>query len=235
MSQSLDRATDLLEFVATGSWTLREIAERSDVHRSTVFRQLKALEDAGFVIHRTDGTWAVGMRLIAIAQQAIDRLDLRRVASGPLHELHREVGNTVHLAQLVGDGVFYVDKIDDPEGVRMSSRIGRQVVAARTGVGKAILAQLPPDRVDAVVGELDPAARRELDAALDRVRAQGWAPDDGEFEEFVACIAVPIVAPTGLVGAVSVSAIRAVTPIAELETRLDAVRRCADLIVKELG
>jgi DNA-binding IclR family transcriptional regulator len=235
VSASLERATDVIEFVASGSWTLREIAEHFDVHRSTVFRQLKTLEDAGFVAHRADGTWAVGMRLVTIAQQAIDRIDLRRVAGQPLRALQREVGNTVHLAQLIDDRVYYVDKVDDPDGVRMSSRVGREVTPAPTGVGKAILAQLADEQRDRLLEGMPADERGVLEQRLAEVRAQGWAADDGEFEEFVACVAVPVAGPAGVTGAVSISAIRAVSPVAVLQEHLPALQRCAAQIVKELG
>jgi DNA-binding IclR family transcriptional regulator len=242
MSETVRRATELIELVASGSRTLREISEHFEVHRSTVFRQLKTLESAGFLVHRDDGTWAIGMRLVAIGQQAVDELDLRRIAHPALRELHRHVGSTVHLAQLIGDGVYYVDKVEDTDGVRMSSRIGGQVDAARTGVGTAILAHLPaPERtrlLDAEDARGTSAThdRAALERRLSDIRRRGWSADDGEFEEFVNCVAVPVVSSGGRIhGAVSISAIRAVRPLTELRGELGRLQTCAADIARQLG
>jgi DNA-binding IclR family transcriptional regulator len=241
VSESVRRAAELVELVASGARTLREISERFDVHRSTIFRQLKTLESAGFLVHRDDGAWAIGMRLVAIGQQAVDELDLRRVAHPALRELHDQVGGTVHLAQRVGDGIYYVDKVEDTDGVRMSSRVGGQVDAARTGVGTAILAHLPaPDRTRILDAEaargVAPPAGAVLDRRLDDIRRRGWSSDDGEFEAFVNCVAVPVISSGGRIhGAVSISAIRAVRPLAELRGELTPLRHCAAQIARQLG
>jgi DNA-binding IclR family transcriptional regulator len=244
VSEAVQRATELIEFVASEPRTLREVSEHFGVHRSTVFRQLKTLESAGFLVHRDEGTWAVGMRLIAIAQQALDGLDLRRVAHDNVRALHREVGNTVHLAQLIGNKVIYIDKVDDPDGVRMSSRIGGEVVPTRTGVGKAILAQLSAAaRSEVIAAERATVAPgsvvtepRQLDAELEQIRARGWAIDDGLFEDFVNCIAVPVRNSTGaIVGALSISAIRAVSDLDALSSHLDSLLASSRDISRQLG
>jgi len=84
--------------------------------------------------------------------------------------------------------------------VRMFTEVGRRVFAHCTGVGKAVLAQLP----EAVAGEVVAAAGMpartdhtivdvdELAAELARVRAQGYAVDDGEQERGVRCVAVTL-------------------------------------------
>jgi DNA-binding IclR family transcriptional regulator len=243
VSETVRRAAELIEFVASGVRTLREISERFAVHRSTVFRQLKTLERAGFLVHRDDGTWAIGMRLVAIGQQALEELDLRRIAHPALRELHRQVGGTVHLAQLIGDGIHYVDKVEDTDGVRMSSRVGGQVDAVRTGVGTAILAHLPaPDRTRILDAEAARGAepprddRAVLERRLTDIRGRGWAADDGEFEEFVNCLAVPVLSSAGRIhGAVSISAIRAARPLTELRGELGRLQHCAAEIARQLG
>src|SRR5699024_6486152 len=121
--------------------------------------------------------------------------------SGPVRALHRSVGNTVHVAALMDSSIIYVDKVEDASGVRMYSRIGAPVRPHCSGVGKAILAGLDEVGRDAVLAGTDwrrytdatITTREGLDAELERISEQGWAADDGEFEDFVNCVAVPIV------------------------------------------
>ena len=139
--------------------------------------------------------------------------------------------------------IVYVDKAEDESGVRMYSRIGKAVIPYCSAVGKAILANLDEPRRDAVLAgvtwerftDLTITTRERLDDELVRVRARGWATDDREFEPYVNCLAVPILSPLGVVGAVSVTAIRMVADLDRLRANLPAMRETADAIARELG
>ena len=71
---------------------------------------------------------------------------LREVPAGvpTFVDVHAEAtSETVHLAELRGDRVVYVDKVEGSRPVRMGSMIGNTSPLHCTGVGKAILAFLP--------------------------------------------------------------------------------------------
>jgi DNA-binding IclR family transcriptional regulator len=219
----------MIQLVASSPKTLGEVAEHFDVHKTTVLRQLQSIESAGFVLRHKDGRYGVGVGLIATAQIALDRMDLRDVASDELRSLHVKTGNTLHLAQLIGSSIVYVDKVDDVDGVRMYSRVGKTVPAYCTGVGKVILAQLSRERIDEVLESVEWVRhtattipdRASLDAELKLIRSRGWGVDDGEFEDFGNCIAVPITNSTGsIVGALSLTAIKMVKSIHALQVNL---------------
>ncbi|EPR75448.1 Transcriptional regulator, IclR family [Leifsonia rubra CMS 76R] len=153
------------------------------------------------------------------------------------------MGNTIHLAAVVDRSIVYVDKVEDTSGVRMYSRIGSAVRPYCSGVGKAILAELPASDRDAILeGAVwerftakTVASRVDLDAQLAKVSAQGWAADDGEFEDFVNCIAVPIRGAAGVIGAVSITAIRMVANLSALKSHLPLLQSVAREISAELG
>ena len=152
MSQTVQHATELIEFIAKDPRTLAEAAEKFDVHPSTrCLRQLQTLKRAGFVVHPVGRSIRDRPRIISIAQHPLERIDLRRIAHDHLIRLQTRAGCTVHLAQLMENSIVNVDKIEDTSGVRMYSRVGRTVLPQATGVGKAILAQLPAARRDAVL------------------------------------------------------------------------------------
>ncbi|MET4592334.1 IclR family transcriptional regulator [Arthrobacter sp. 754] len=244
MSQAVQRATEILEFLGEGPRSLSETAKRFNVHRSTVLRQLQTLEEAGFVLRRGNGHYSIGPKMIAIAQQALDSLDLRAVAHDDIRNLHARTGQTIHLAQLVESTVMYVDKVEGQDSVRMYSRIGKTVLPHVTGVGKAILSQLAPARRDAILAGVEwraftpntLATREALDEQLAVIKDRGWAIDNGEFEDFVNCIAVPITnSSASTVGAISITAIKAVASVEDLMAHLDDIRRTAQTISRHLG
>ena len=89
--------------------------------------------------------------------------------------------------------------------MRMFNEVGQRVLPHSTGVGKALLSQLPDDEVRALVSRTGMAPRtvntlNTLDALLADlavVRSRGYAIDDGEQEVGVRCFAVPVIgAPT---------------------------------------
>jgi IclR family acetate operon transcriptional repressor len=90
-----------------------------------------------------------------------------------------------------------------PEGIADQLADGGRllaVVAGPTGVGKAVLAQLPDADVREILRRVGMPAQTErsitdpdiLLADLQLVRARGWAEDDGEQEIGVHCFAVPL-------------------------------------------
>ncbi len=243
VSQTIKRATEIIEHLADRPSTLAELADQFGQHRSTVFRQLQSLEEAGFVLHRADGTYSIGPRLIAIGQEALNDFNLRNVAHDELRELQQRVGCTVHLAQLIENSVVYVDKIEDSSGIRMYSRIGKTVLPQCTGVGKVILAQITSSRRDDVLAgvEWKPytantlLTREALDAEIEQIREDGWGVDDSEFEEITNCIAAPVRDSTGaIVGAISVTALRVLQDLDALQLHLPDLLETAGRISARL-
>ncbi|SEB35877.1 DNA-binding transcriptional regulator, IclR family [Paramicrobacterium humi] len=243
MSQSVKRAARIIDSIAAEPKSIARLADEFDLHRSTMFRELQALEEVGYARRRRDGTYALGFHLVALAQTSLESIDLREVAAGPLRRLHKSVGNTVHLAALMESSIVYVDKVEDANGVRMYSRIGAPVRPHCSGVGKAILANLDRPQRDAILAATDwkkytentITTRSKLDAELDDIAEQGFAVDDGEFEDFVNCVAVPIITRAGVVGALSVTAIRMVQDLETLTARLPLMQRTAAQIARALG
>lgn len=243
MSQSVRRAARIVDSLAAEPKTVAALAAEFRLHRSTMFRELQSLEDVGYVRRRHDGTYTLGLHLAALAQASLDNIDLREAAAGHARRLQAAVGNTVHVVALMESSLIYVDKIEDAGGVRMYSRIGAPVHPNCSGAGKVILANLGRPARDAVLAgatwtkytDATITTRQALDAALVDVARQGWAADDGEFEDFVNCVAVPIQSPAGVVGALSLTAIRMRENLDQLKSRIPLMQQTAARISRDLG
>ncbi|MGH3387840.1 MAG: IclR family transcriptional regulator [Actinomadura sp.] len=198
--RSLERAFELLEHLADadGELTLSELAEASGLPMPTIYRLMRTLVNNGYVRQQPSKRYALGPRLIRLGERAGRLLDAW--ARPALERLVDKLGETANMAVLEGDDVVYVAQVPSRHAMRMFTEVGRRVRPHCTGVGKALLAQLPAETVQAIVGRTgmpahtprtitDPAALAE---ELALVRQQGYALDDEEQELGVRCVAVPL-------------------------------------------
>ncbi len=210
--QSLTRGFELLEVLsdAGGEAGLSELAARSGLAPATIHRLVRTLLGLGYLRQLPNRRYTLGPGLVRLGDTAA-RL-LGRWALPALTDLVDAVGESANLAVLDGDRAVYVAQAPSPHSVRMFTEIGSRVPLHCTGVGKALLTLLPAAEVDALIARTglpavtpttitDPAA---LHAVLATARERGYVRDDGEQEQGVRCIAVPVAGPHGPV-AVSVS------------------------------
>ncbi|MFF4171250.1 IclR family transcriptional regulator [Streptomyces sp. NPDC001744] len=242
MSQTVDRALSILPLLARGPADLGQVAESLGVHKSTALRLLRTLHEHGLVHRQQDQRYRLGARLFALAQEAVENLDVREIAHPHLAALNERTGHTVHLAVYEEGEVLYIDKVESRYPVRMYSRIGRPVAITVAAVAKLLLADLPEAERRAVAAKLDypPYTPRSTPNAaaflkeLEIVREQGWATDLGGHEESINCVGAPVRGADGrVVAALSVSAPNVVVTADELLALLPQVRRTADAISRE--
>src|SRR5438270_6203805 len=243
---ALQRGLRLLQIFSEspGGLTAKQVAGLSRLPVSTVHRFLANLETAGFLNCNGDSVYHLGIACFAIGQSALGQLDIRRLSLPYLQELNQNTRETIHLTVRHGLSAVYVEKLDSPEPLRIYSRIGAAVPLHCTGVGKVMLAYMPPDELSAILPQLE--FRRltensignlqELQTHLQKVRKNGYACDLEENEPHIRCIAAPIWDHTGAVNAsVSITgpAVRmSVTRLRQLAPLIQAVSKH---ISKEMG
>lgn len=198
--QSLDRAFVLLEIMADagGEVSLSYLAESSGLPLPTIHRIIRTLLANGYVRQLPSRRYALGPRLIGLGERASRMLGTW--ARPHLAYLVERLGETANLAMLDGDKVVYVAQVPSPHSMRMFTEVGRRVLAHSTGVGKALLAQLPESSAQSIVLRAGMPAHTDrtitdsvaFTAELAKIRARGFAVDDGEQEVGVRCVAVPV-------------------------------------------
>ena len=207
--QSLDRAFDLLEILcrSRGGVTIASLSAQTGLHKSTVHRLLGSMATRGYVLHdNTSSSYHAGMMLCELSNYITENLDIVERARTTMERLSRETGETVHLVLREENEIVYVHKIDSVHSaIRMFSRIGMRRPLFCTGVGKAILATLPDDEIQAVWQSSDVHAYTEhtiIDARafaheIANIRRVGYALDNEENELGVQCVAAAIPDYTG--------------------------------------
>ena len=207
--QSLERAFDLLEALAAGGELgVTELAHRTGLVPSTAHRLLHTLTKRGYVTQSPEtGRYLLGYKVVEVASGLERRLERLRVAARPhLEVIQRATGETVNLVVLDADRVVYVDQVEGSRNVRMFTTVGSSVPAHTTGSGKAIMANGPPEAVEALYGGREPLQRltehtltslAALEEDFGQIRRRGFALDNEEHEEGVGCVAVAVFDHTG--------------------------------------
>ncbi|MGO2092784.1 IclR family transcriptional regulator [Microbacterium gubbeenense] len=242
--QSIDKAILALELISQEPRSQKEIADVLEVHRSTALRIMRTLSESGLVRRIADGRYGLGYRLIGLAKLAEEQFDLVDVARPHLEEFSAVHGHTLHLATYDGYNVVYADKVEQPNRLRLFSQIGRPVRAHVSGVAKAFLAFQADEVIEQVLSHCEfeaytPTTLTSRDAymqELANVRNQGWGVDDGEFEDYISCVAMPVHGPLGdVVAAVSITELKVRTDLETLKQLLPELGELTQAISKELG
>ncbi|MBM0225196.1 IclR family transcriptional regulator [Micromonospora sp. ATA51] len=183
---------------AGGVIGLSRLAQESGLALPTIHRLIRTLVDLGYVRQEPSRQYSLGPRLIRLGDSASHLLG---TWSRPyLSRLVDALGESANLAMLDGDRVVYVAQVQSRQSMRMFTEVGRRVFPHCTAVGKALLAHLPPSDVHTLLERTGMPAQtehtitepRRFAEEIDRVRAQGYAMDDGEQEIGVRCVAVPV-------------------------------------------
>jgi IclR family KDG regulon transcriptional repressor len=244
MSQTLERALTILDFVSEEPRHIGEIAKFLEVHHSTALRLLHSMRKYDFVYELPNHQYRLGAAVFRLGFRALEALDVRSIAHPFMVELNEKTSETVHLGVLEHGDVVYIDKVEAQHAVRMHSRIGAVAALHCTGVAKGILAFIPPEQRSELLNgtQLERRTprtivdRNELERDLDTARERGFARDDEENEIGIHCVSAPIFNGFGEVeGAISLS-----TPTSRVdeETLLGFVpelRRAAEKTSHELG
>lgn len=214
--KSLLRALRILDCFteATPSWRVTDLARRLGMPKSTVSNILTTFQALGYVKQGKDGRYSLGLRLFELGFVVRHSLGLRGHVIPILEELQQETGQIIYLTVPRNGQVLYLEAVFPVKRLVHYSIAGRTGPMHCTGVGKAMLAYLPPEEVRAIVAtrglpRFTPntiTTPDALEAELEVTRARGYALDRGEHSPGVHCVAAPILGPGGrLLGAISAS------------------------------
>ena len=192
---------------------LTELAERVDIANSTAHEHLATLQELGYVVEE-DGEFGLSLKFLDHGTQAKRRYRTLVEASTPaLEGLVAETDETVNLVVEEHGQAVYVDRLTGERGVPTNSWVGKRKPLHAISAGKAILAHLSEDRLEAIVAdrELSPAtdrtitAREQLQRELEEIRERGVSFNDRESHDRIRAVGTPIVLDGHVHGAVSVA------------------------------
>ena len=239
--RSLVRGLTLLEALAQGGWAKpSELAARTGIDRSSVYRLLNTLEEFGFVFrHGENGTVTLTEKVRTLADGVRgDEAGLQQVRPH-LAALTAEIKWPSDLA-LLSSGVVTIQDSTH----RLSPMTFHRAVVQQSrsllgsSLGKAILAMLTADErrvVLEVASTVEPHDAAAVAGVLDDYRRRGFASAVGAVDPQLSAIALGFRGRSGMVGSVNIIFFRSVfSPNAAAERYLPKLRACvrtvADLL-----
>lgn len=207
------RVLDLFNGVENGL-SLSEIAQRLGLRPGSIYPIVYTLSKFGYLERDAETKkYALGLRILVLANQILSSLDIREKAKPILKRLARDLEVNVHLAVLYEGEVLYLDREEASPSVIIPSVIGRRVPPHCTALGKVLLAH-NPEAVEKLLGKGSlPAFTPNtitnpdfLRQELKRVWEQGYSVDWEEFHQGNICVAAPVYNYRGkVVAAISLS------------------------------
>jgi DNA-binding IclR family transcriptional regulator len=216
---SIDKAAGLLLQMlahgapAQGGALLSAQAAGLGIPPSTAQRIAATLVRHGLLSRVGHGRYTVGLRLVGLVGAVDRRAVLAAMCRPLLRRLAVRIGATVHLGVLDGDMMTYLVK-EHGGGAAVLTAEMSQLEAYCSGIGKVLLAAMPAAAREEYLQAgafvaltpntiTDPARLR---AELAGIARSGHAVDNGEVEEGLYCLAVPVRGPGGdVIAALSAS------------------------------
>lgn len=207
--QSVDRAISVLEILAQrGEAGVSEVAAEIDVHKSTAFRLLGALEARGLVEQAGErGKYRLGFGIVRLAGAVTGRIDITQQGRPVCERLAEEIGETVNIAVLQEHYAINLYQVRGPAAVTAHNWVGQLTPLHATSSGKILLAHLPAKEratllAEAGLKKVTPhtiTSKAKLEKHLAEAREAGYAWTMEELEIGLHAMAAPVLDRDGKV------------------------------------
>ena len=193
--------------------SLTELAAEVDIANSTAYEHISTLLDSGYIVKRDDGYY-LSLKFLDRGTKAKEYYQELLDVSGPaLEQLVDETDEAVNLVVEEHGQAVYIDRRTGERGVPTNSWVGKRKPLHTLSAGKAILSQLPDERVDEILDvpglsvstERAITSREELYDELEEIRQNGVSFNDRESHSQIRAVGAPIVVDDRVYGAVSVA------------------------------
>jgi PcaR/PcaU/PobR family beta-ketoadipate pathway transcriptional regulator len=185
---------------------LREISQATGLDQSSVQRFTFTLLALGF-LHKDERTrkYSLTARVLELGFAYLQTNSLIESATPLLYEANKQCGESLNLSELIGTEVVYVARAPGRHVISVDILLGTRMPAYAAAPGRAMLAHLPREEAEAILGGSDLRAltahtvtsRTALLALLDRVRRDGYALAEEQCFAGDISAAAPIFGPGG--------------------------------------
>lgn len=213
----VERAIRLLRYVGDGN-SCRNLSTASrdlGINRTTLIRLIHTLLEERMIEETAEGAgYRLGVGLVTLGAQAIGARDLVRTCQPVLQWLCEETAMSAHIGILDGTDIVYLSRVAPNSHLVSNIHAGARLRAHASSIGRAILAEMAPEDIAAVLdGATLEAVTSKTPTTVEGVIAQagddkekGYAWSVGNFEAGIGSCGAAVFDHTGaVVGALNVS------------------------------
>jgi len=202
---SVQKAIEILLSFTASSQEVRtlDLSQRLNLHKSTVSRLLHILVHYG-LLQQDNRTkkYVLGKSALDLGNAAQRYIDSQLIATAQasLNRLRDRLGELVSLEVISGKSSTVVCHAASTLPVLVSSNIGQRLPVYAVAGAKSILAFLPSDEVEELIGHKKLTAYtpntitdpKRFKLQLEEIRKQGFSIDRGEYHSDVHAIGAPV-------------------------------------------
>lgn len=192
---------------------IHELTDEMKMTKGAIHNHLSTLRQQGYV--RQEGNvYHMSLKFLTLGGYVRDTIPLYQMARPKAIQLADETGMLVNLATEENGKGVYLYQARGEYAVNLDTHVGHRIRLHNIGVGKAILAHLPRERIDEIIDrwglpeatENTITEKENLLDELETIQERGVAFDREERTSGLACIAAPVQNDDRVLGAISVSA-----------------------------
>ena len=212
---SISRALDILEYLtyATNPIGISEISRHFSINRTTTYNLVSSLLEKGYVSKNASGKYVVTSRLFELGTIFQNSFPLVHLVKRSVFPIQDTVKCTCKLTILADNlrAVILYSRSNEDEMFQLP--LGYSFPLQTSASGKVLLAYSAPAVVDNYINNADFTQYTEFTITdkiqyreeLSKVRENGFAIDNCEYENNQICYAAPVLSNAGAIAAISVS------------------------------
>ena len=200
---NLDRALTVLELLANHpeGLGLSEMVRELQLSKNSIFRITQTLFDRGY-LQKDEGSkrFTLSAKLLSLGYRAVSEINLVEKSLDVLRALRDHLKETVLIGTLIDNELVVLEQVLGLHPFKFMIDVGMHTTLHCNAPGKCILAFLPSDRQETILGQLrlnrytahTITTRKGLERELQQIRQCGYAVDRGEQIEGVHCVSAPV-------------------------------------------
>jgi DNA-binding IclR family transcriptional regulator len=211
--QTSETTFDIVDvLLERGGARIGELTEELSVAESTVYRHLSTLENRGYVLNKGDH-YEISLKFLTVGGYLRRQVPAYPMIKQKVDELAEQTGERAQFIMRERDRRVYLYTETGERPVQTGAYTGRRGPLCASAAGKAIMARLPEDRLEALIEateieQVGPNTITDPDKLRDEiatVRERGYAFNIEESTKGVHAIGTAVQANNEIIGAMSVS------------------------------
>lgn len=171
--------------------SLHEISELIALPKSTTFRLLQTLVDAGYLIQFDSTHYGLSLKILRLGNCILPNLGVREIARPEMHRINDATNETVALSEYLPSERVIIDVVESTQPLKLVLRAGESVPQDFGATGQVYLAY-HPDSLREFLKKNNKSARDAIQRQIEAVREKGFAFTTGSRMPGSAGVAVAV-------------------------------------------